>query len=230
MAKSGDHSDLFMVFLDDRGKPLHGLSSTDMNSSDQISKQLLDGFTPGKVFEIDSFSMSAQSDDKSPAEIRSDIVKQNAKAAKTPPAKGQKPTPVMAPGDLTNEVNKQVAAQKGPPVKEITFKRSVDTSSQDFLTNVSIGKGYQRATKTTPKATGGKNDQQKEIAADVYLRIDFDLVLVTKVDWSDDDEEVTEDISFICRKITITYRPQLPDGTLGATLQGLWEWDPDAAQ
>jgi hypothetical protein len=60
----------------------------------------------------------------------------------------------------------------------------------------------------------------------VHLRIDFDTVLVTKVDWSDDNEEVKEDCTFICRKIFIQYRPQLPNGKLGAVVSGTWEWKP----
>ena len=86
--------------------------------------------------------------------------------------------------------------------------------------------GDQPVLERVSRSLEGKTEKQKLVAADVYLRIDFDLVLVTKVDWSDDDAEVGEDTSFICRKITIKYRPQLPDGTLGAIKSGGWEWQP----
>jgi len=53
---------------------------------------------------------------------------------------------------------------------------------------------------------------------------------VTDVEWDDDDTEVSESITFICRTIDIQYRPQLPSGKLGAIKNGKWAWQkPKAA-
>jgi type VI protein secretion system component Hcp len=223
MAK-GDHTDLFMIFKDDRGRPIEGQSTSELTSSDQISKGLLKGFTAKHIFEIDSFSLSANSDEKDEAEIRKDIEKQNAKPAK--PAPGAKPTATtpMSVKEINDEVKKRLAQQKGPPVREVTFKRSVDSSSGPFLSNLIIGQGYESASLVKRKATGGKTAAQADMAGDVYLRIDFGLVLVTDIEWDNDDEEVTENITFICRTINIQYRPQLPNGTLGAIKNGTWTW------
>jgi len=229
MAK-GDHTDLFMIFKDDKGKLILGESTTDLTSSDQISRDLLKDFTAGNIFEIESFSLSAQNDKKEESEIRKDIARENAHPAKPPsgakPTPGAKPTRTtpMTPQEVNDEVKKRKAQQSGPPVRDVTFKRSVDTSSGAFLTNLVAGKGYQSASLVKRKATGGKTAANKALAGDVYLRIDFEMVLVTSVDWDDDDEEVSESTTFICRKINIQYRPQLPNGELGAIKPGKWEW------
>jgi hypothetical protein len=60
----------------------------------------------------------------------------------------------------------------------------------------------------------------------VYLRIDFYDVLIVEVEWSDDDE-VTENCKFICRKVLVQYLPQLPSGSLGGVVRGFWKANPN---
>jgi hypothetical protein len=228
MAK-GDHSDLFMIFVDSSGVPVPGESTAELTSSDLVSQGLLKGFTPGCVFEIDRFTLSAEADDQDETEIRQSIAKENARPAAA--VKGAaKPRPVMTPAEISKEVADRLKKQSGPPVKEISFSRSVDSSSGPLLRNIAVGKGYQSAALIKRKATGGMTADEAEVAGDVYLRIDFDYVLVTEVEWEDDDEEVKEDCKFICRKISIQYRPQLPNGRLGAIIPGGWEWTPPDQQ
>ena len=69
------------------------------------------------------------------------------------------------------------------------------------------------------KAAGGAS------AGEVYLRLDFVGVLITQVGWSNDDP-VKETCQFIARAITVNYRPQLSDGTLGDTRHGFWSMLP----
>jgi hypothetical protein len=64
-----------------------------------------------------------------------------------------------------------------------------------------------------------------EAAGEVYLRMDFVGVLVVKVDWSDSDT-VKESISLLARSVTVSYRAQLADGTLGPVIQGFWSMVP----
>jgi type VI protein secretion system component Hcp len=225
MAK-GDHTDLFMIFVDSSGVPVPGESTTELTSSDRISQDLLSGFTSGCVFEIDRFTLSAEADNLDETDIRQSIAKDNARPGVV--AKGAvNPPPVMTPAQISKEIADRLKKQSGPPVKEISFSRSVDTSSGPLLRNIAVGKGYQSAALIKRKAGGGTlRDQKTEVAGDVYLRIDFDYVLVTQVEWQDDDAEVKEDCKFICRKITIKYRPQLPNGRMGAIISGVWEWTP----
>ena len=49
------------------------------------------------------------------------------------------------------------------------------------------------------------------------------------MDWSNDDE-VEETCRLICRSVTINYRPQLPDGTLGALVPAFWSMAPGDKQ
>ena len=51
-------------------------------------------------------------------------------------------------------------------------------------------------------------------------------MLLINIDWSEDDE-VKEDVEFIARSVTINYRPQLPDGSLGASIQAFWSMVPN---
>jgi type VI protein secretion system component Hcp len=223
MAK-GDHSDLYMTFVDSTGARIPGESRGNLTSSDTTSKTLLSGFDPGFVFEIESFSFSAQADDTDPNEMRGAIEKENTQPGK--PVKGAPPTPRMTPAQMAQEVKSRLDKQTGPPVREITFTRSVDTPSGYFMGNIVAGKGYKKATLIKRKSAGSRTSDGGMAAGDVHLRIDFDMVLMTKVDWSDDNEEVKETCTFICRKISIQYRPQLPNGKLGAVVSGGWEWKP----
>jgi type VI protein secretion system component Hcp len=225
MAK-GDHTDLFMIFKDSTGTRIPGESTADMTVTDDVSRELMKGFDRGYIFEITSFTLSADADDQTKDEIRHSIEKQAAKPAKGPTRPGTKPTPAMTLPQITKEVDDRYNKQNGPPVKEINFTRTVDSSSGAFLRNIVAGMGYQSAALIKRKATGGRTPTQHSVVGEVYLRVDFDTVLVTEVDWDNDDDEVKEDCKFICRKISIKYRPQLPDGSLGAVIPGEWEWKP----
>jgi type VI protein secretion system component Hcp len=225
MAK-GDHSDLFMIIRGADGNLIDGESQAELTSDDPISQTLLDGLDPKKVFELDSFTLSAEADDQSESEIRAELTKQNQHSGPVKP--GTKSTPPMSQRQIEQAVADRLKAQKGPPVRAISFSRAVDRSSAFFLSNIAIGKGYKSASLIKRKATGGMTPEQTAVVGDVYLRIDFDYVLITEVSWQDDDDEVKEDCKFICRKISIQYRPQLPDGTLGAIIPGGWEWTPSS--
>jgi len=221
MAK-GDHTDLYMIFVDSAGKPVSGESRADLTSTDPTSKALRKGFDHNCVFEIERFTLSAEAPEPDEDEIRSSIMKQNQQTGKQ--AKGAPPPVVLLQPQVDQEVQNRLKTAKGPPVREINFTRTADSSSGAFMKTIAAGKGYQSATLIKRKSADIHTAAGKAAAGDVYLRIDFYTVLVTKVDWSDDNEEVKEDCSFICKKIFIQYRPQLPNGKLGAVVSGTWEW------
>ena len=82
---------------------------------------------------------------------------------------------------------------------------------------------YDSATLIKRKAAGGSPRARCSCA---WISIG---VLVINVDWSNDDE-VEETCHFICRSVTISYRPQLPDGSLGAIVSGFWSMVPGEKQ
>lgn len=62
------------------------------------------------------------------------------------------------------------------------------------------------------------------VSSQAYLRFDFADVLMIGLDWdADDEEEMQERGKFIARGVTVQYRPQLPDGTLGDIIPGEWQ-------
>jgi hypothetical protein len=230
---SDDHTDLFMKFQDVNDIPVVGESRTVLTSSDPITRQMLDGFLPGKFIEIDSFSMSAQVDDRTPDEMRKDIRRENQRVIreyderkkKGPLKDGEKRPNEMKDADVEHELmTLQNKAAKGSPVKEINFSRQLDLASKAFAMGIKQGYGYQSASLIKRKGAGSKDQSGKATSGDVYLRIDFEQVLMTSIDWSDDEGEIKENCKFICRKIIIQYRPQLPNGKLGAIKTGKWEY------
>jgi hypothetical protein len=254
-----DHTDLFMKFHDVHDRPVVGESRAELSSNDAVTRQLLQGFLNQKFFEIDSFSMSAQVDDRDVNEMCRDIKRENERAIKdyeersrtssgqrdeassTPwraavprraagPLAGghrlslQRP-PLKSHDDILREAKTQLdRAAKGSPVKEITFTRQVDIASKAFATGLKLGHGYQSAALIKRKGAGSKDDAGKDISGNVFLRIDFEQVLVTSLDWSDDEGEIKETCKFICKKIIVKYRPQLPSGKLGSIKMGQWEY------
>jgi hypothetical protein len=228
-----DHTDLFMTFIDAMGQQVIGESRTELSSSDPITRQMLLGFLHNKFIEIDSFSMSARVDDADEAEMRREILKENRRAIddynkrkkSLQGVRGEQPPEVIEKGsrklkELVDTRKNQAA--KGSPVKEINFSRQVDIASGAFTTGIRQGYGYKSATLIKRKGAGSKDETGKATSGDVYLRIEFEQVLVTSVDWSDDEGEIKESCKFICKEITVKYRPQLPSGKLGAIQTGHW--------
>jgi type VI protein secretion system component Hcp len=234
MAK-GDHSDLYMKFVNPHGHPILGESRAKLTSRDEVTRKLLDGFRENHFIEIDSFSMSAQVDDATPAEMRREIMKESHRAiadyekrsreGKLTP--GEKRPQEKKDFEVERDIKARVEKQKSAsPVKQINFTREFDLTSKEFGGNVVKGQGYQSATLIKRKSSNARGDTGQATTGDVYLRIDFTDVLVTSVEWSDEDGEVKESCSFICKKVEIQYRPQLPSGKLGHVVPGKWEYKP----
>jgi type VI protein secretion system component Hcp len=160
-----------------------------------------------------------------------------------PPAARQTPRPGGRPHDSAAEAGTTKArpAPAGPAagpfqswragksvrypldVQPITFERLIDVSSTTLIQNCIDCISYDSATVIKRKPAGG------ELAGEVYLRMDFNGVLVTGVEWSDGDY-VKETCTFICRSITVSYRAQLPHGGLGPVVSGFWSMVPHERQ
>ncbi len=200
---SAEHSDLMMKFVNTDGTPVPGESQTQLTSAEFLGNPLLDGFKNGFFFEVSSFTFSASGDGKKPG---------------MKPPKGLDPAQQRwAEQQAQDAKNKNApsGASDEPPVQPISFKRDIDAASLMMMQNLIDRKGYKNATIIKRKAAGGK------AAGEVFLRIDFTDVLITEIEW-DDDDRVKEDCKFICRSLKIQYRPQLQDGSLGGAIEGLW--------
>jgi type VI protein secretion system component Hcp len=228
-----DHSDLFMKFHNVHDIPIVGESRTELSSNDPVTRQMLHGFLHQKFIEIDSFSMSAQVDDSSPEEMKKEILRENRrliadydkrKLERKLQPNEQRPKEKNASEVDQDVKTRQNQAAKGSPVKEINFSRQVDIASKAFATGLKQGHGYKSACLIKRKGAGSKDEKGKATAGDVFLRIEFEQVLVTSIDWSDDEGEIKENCKFICKKIIVKYRPQLPSGKLGSIKTGQWEY------
>ncbi len=211
----GDSTDLIMKIERSKGVLIPAESTTQMRSLEGSSNPLLSGFKKGFMFEIDRFSFRAgTSGDEAaghhPAKPKSKSVK------------GPKAPPTLA--DVATKGDYQAwragkSLQYPVDLQPSSFTRPIDSASTTLMQDCIDCFSYERASLIKRKAAGGA------AAGEVFLRIDFIGVLVINIDWSDDDE-VSETCHFISRSITISYRPQLPDGTLGAVVPGFWSMVP----
>jgi type VI protein secretion system component Hcp len=196
----GDHSELYMKFVDRDNKPVKGESTAALGPGGTVPNPLALGFRPGQMFEIESFSLTAGDSATS-----SDYAKQMIKLGMDPRALEDQ----MKASGKSN----QIAAS---PIQPVSFTRQIDAASAALIQNLaSTNQGFQSASVIKRKAAG------TGASGEVYFRIDFDEVLITDIGW-DSGDEVSEKCSFICRGITVRYRRQNDDGTLGPVVYGKW--------
>ncbi len=215
-----DSSDLFMMFELPTGK-LYGESGTDLVPS---NSRLLKGFEKNKIIEIDSFSFAVG--------INDGTTKQG-QGQGAPPGQQTAYPPGHSPGTTGAQTGAAVdstpsfeAWREGLPhnkypvsVQPITFTRGIDRSSMELLRCCIKSVSFKSATLVKRRAVGGP------ASGEVFLRMDFDGVLITDIAWSNSDP-VKETCRFISRAITVAYRPQLPTGKLGAPKYGFWSMLP----
>jgi type VI protein secretion system component Hcp len=216
----GDATDLFMKFVLNN-KPIDGESTTNLTPPGAMPNELLNGFKPRKMFEIDRFT------------FQSGLIDDSVPAATTPANTGvqrnevtTKPPTVQATSSTKGQFQAWRSGKSVPyavDLKPVEFTRSIDKSSTTLIQSCIDCVPFDSASLIKRKAAGSS------AAGEVFLRLDFIGVLVTGVDWSN-DVEVQEKCSFICRGVTVSYRPQLPDGTLGGTIAKFWSMVPNATQ
>ena len=226
-----DSADIFVKFILD-GSPIPGESNT------QVSGDLFRGFYPTQMFEIDSFTFAVGIEDE-------DSHKHDDAAGQGRGGLGAAAGSVAGAlgGGLgraaVGGTNAALAGRHGgrPPqqsggfkafrsgkggnvkypvsVQPITITRPIDKSSPRLLQYCIDTTSFDSVSVVKRKAAGGP------LAGQPYLRLDFVGVLIRDISWSN-DEPIKEVTKLISRSITVRYRPQLPDGTLGAAKIGFW--------
>jgi type VI protein secretion system component Hcp len=212
-------SDLMMKFVL-QGQPIAAEGKADLSLGDSSSNPLLNGFKPGYVFEVDRFTFRAgilDDDNTTQTAASGGVTGQTGSRTSTPQQ--------VATGSAQRTRGGYKGWRTGRKMKypadlqPVSFTRSIDASSSLLIQNCIDCITYDRASLIKRKSAGSQS------AGEVFLRLDFIGVLVIGVDWSNDDE-VEETCQFICRSVTISYRPQLPDGSLGAIVPGFWSMVP----
>jgi type VI protein secretion system component Hcp len=97
-----------------------------------------------------------------------------------------------APGER-NKVAKSLVGD----LAEITISKRMDISSATLLQSCLKREQFQKATVLKRKATGAGELR-------TYLKIEFNQLMLTSFDWSDDDV-VKETFKFVCRQAIVTY-------------------------
>jgi type VI protein secretion system component Hcp len=198
--------DLLMKFVAQGGEALNAECQTTVDPKDD----LLHDFKTGKFFEIDEFNFGAGLEDHdSAAEKPSD---------KLGGKYGEKLKPGLgAHASRARFTNWLSGEQKVYPVdlEPFTFSRQMDQASPLLFKMCCNSISFASATLIKRKAAS------TDVSGRAFLRIDFKDVLVIGVDW-DSGDVVKEKCKFICRGVKVQYKPQMPDGTLGAAVPGEW--------
>jgi type VI protein secretion system component Hcp len=240
MAK-GDSVDLMMKFVL-KGNTLKGESTTVLVKPGGESNELINGFNLGYYSEIDRFTMRAGIRDEDPnANQAANGVERPPPPPPPPPvtrtivgANGQRTTQIIQPPRPTASTRaiatrgsyqswREGTNRKGFPVDlaPVTFTRIIDKTSTTLIQACIDSVSFDKISLIKRKSSGIENISGEVGSGDVFLRVDFIGCLIIKVDW-DNDDKVSETIDFICRTVSIHYRPQLPDGTLGRTKPGFY--------
>jgi type VI protein secretion system component Hcp len=214
MAAKGDSSDDLIMKFVLNGSPVAAESTTNLDPSQRSQNPLLKGFKQGHMFQVDEFSFKAGTIDDSMGDDEAEKKKGK--------KKGNSASASAKAGGY-QEFRSGKAHKYPVDLQPITITRAIDAASSMLIQNCIDCTSYDSATIIKRKATGGV------ATGEVFLRLDFVGVLVTKISWENDDE-VKESCEFIARSVTISYRPQLPDGTLGAIVSGFWSMVPGDRQ
>ena len=211
-----EHTDLFLKFViagtAPDGEAIETETRTTLIPSTHMPDPLLKGFKDKHFMEVDSFSFGIGRPRPTSAEKNKPpvvVMSSNPGQAGRPPtqtATVKKPREPEGSEEDSNHVDPQ----------PVTFQRSIDSASHILMDHLLNRKIFEHATIIKRKSVGGA------AAGDVFLRLDFTKVLIKHIGWSD-SLDVKEDVQFIYRSVTIHYRPQLPDGTLGGAKQGFWK-------
>jgi type VI protein secretion system component Hcp len=195
--------DLLMKFVEEgRTEAINAECETTVDPKDD----LLTGFKAGKFFEVDEFNFGVGLEDDDSAGEKS--------GAKL----GEKLNPALgAHAPRTRFTNWLRGETKKYPVdlEPFTFSRQMDQASPVLFEMCCNSKSFASATLIKRKAAG------TDASGRAFLRIDFEDVLVIGVDW-DSGDVVKEKCKFICRGVKVQYKPQMPDGMLGAAVPGNW--------
>ncbi len=223
-----------LMFVMKTSEPLAAESFTRFNFGTAMADtQMRAGFSPGYFCELREFDFSAgvvpkKSKEDDMSELEKEERRQRKRDKQADLQERMQGQSFFAQREMRKDMiaHKHVKAAKKRDASEfvdmqpVEFSRVMDTMSPalfqslvdcDTLAQVSVAKR---------KSAGSKN------SGEIYLRLDFERVLLTNLDWKDSEHLIMETGTFIYRKITIRYRPQRSDGSLGPVIQSGWEMKP----
>jgi type VI protein secretion system component Hcp len=215
MAKE-DSTDIFMIFKEEKkGSPLPGGSTTELKIKGSPRNDLLKGFEPLSMFEISKFDFGVGVAQQAVEEFEYPGLKAALAAVPGVKPPARKPRAKSVPGQTLDE--------SPVTIQPVSFTRRMDRASSVLLHHTIKRTYFEHVALVKRKAAGGA------AAGEAYLRLDFEGVILIEANWSDDDP-IEETYAFQARAITMRYKPQLPDGKLGAAKVGFWSMVPNAVE
>lgn len=200
--------DLLMKFV--KGQAIIAEGSSKLDPTDSFVAD----FVAGKFFEVEAFSLGLNVQD---SEGGNNPLNQasSQRASVQPDGTGYRPS-FAAWRDAKNKTLQQVAEIAYPVTLEpFSFSRAMDKASPILFQSCCNSVSFESATLVKRKVAGEDNALQG------FLRMDFANVLIVGIDWSD-DVIVKERCKFICRGVTVQYKRQNSDGSLGAASPATW--------
>lgn len=238
-------TDLIMKFEHPTDGYVKGESTTVLNYGES---DMATGFAAGNLIELQSFTFRTSvdgTDDESRAKQKDyykakkaadnqNVINQRNHLASgsKDPAPAHPGIPAEKPDTSGGSFAKWHMGQNAtyqPEISPVEITRGIDVASTFLLDYCIRREVLKSATLIKRKAAGGMLADGTMTSGEIYLRFDFDTVLITKIDW-DEDDPVKEKLQFISRAVTVSYRAQLPDGSLGAVVPGFFATAPDLTQ
>ena len=229
-----DGNDLMMMFIPKKA-PIEADCQTQLyDLLDTGPKDpLLDGFEEGKFFEITNFTFGANLDSSEPGHgaaktglnARAGNAQNNiTTASKSGAGAGAASAPQ---GPFIRWKSEPVGTGVGEPgeikypfkVDEVKFDRSIDRASTTLFTYAARVESFAKVSLVKRKVTG-------KLGLRAFMRMDFEEVLLTKIQFKNDDP-VAEECSFIFRKLMLLYSIQNSDGSLADPIQVPWQYEVD---
>jgi type VI protein secretion system component Hcp len=211
--------DVLMTFIQKSGKGVGAESRAVMHPDDQ--SDMCADFTEGCYFEIESFSFSAElSDEADGTSGSSGTAVRNATHSRDPQKGGAQGTAAMSGsgGKFAKYIIQGSLNYKIEP-QEITISRQMDKASPILLDNCLKRIPFTKAVIVKRKVVGVLGNSSGHHRG--FLRMEFSEPLITGVTWEDSDT-VKETLKFVCRNLTVTYRPQKDTGEPGDKVPMTW--------
>jgi type VI protein secretion system component Hcp len=180
------------------GKPVEAEGQTSFPAK---VDSLREGFVSGKCFDVMDFSFSIGSEAGRTKKFSREAAEEYREKFGVPPPE---------PATGASPDNTVIDAQP------IAFTRQMDCASPTLFTAMVGVETLDTISIIKRKGAGSA------ASGEIYLRLDFYKVLLIGLDWDDEDTIVEEKWKFICRTVNMRFRPQKPDGTLGAIVTGSW--------
>lgn len=177
---------------------------------DQKDTDMNEGFAPGGFMEIESFTFGLSLMD-------ADFGGTTTDAPGTEVLYDGKFKDFIQGVELLDDKKQKLSLDKVYPVTfdEISIERTVDRASPFLFSNCFSSKPLKRISIIKRKAAWVEG-KEKIVT---YLRLDFEDVLLTDISFSLSEARMKEDMRFVYRTLSVTYRPQGNEGSARPVLK-----------